>query len=65
MTATTEWPAKLTAGWLRGQYLHGALTPEEVIREIIRRAARDKDMNIWIEPPAEAQISPSWKRSES
>lgn len=58
MTATTEWPAKLTAGWLRGQYLNGALTPEEVIREIIRRAARDKDMNIWIEPPAEAQISP-------
>ncbi|MEK5035802.1 allophanate hydrolase [Paenibacillus sp. FSL R7-0302] len=58
MTATTEWPAKLTAGWLRGQYLNGTLDPEEVIREIIRRAARDKDMNIWIEPPAEAQISP-------
>lgn len=58
MTATTEWPAKLTAGWLRGQYLNGTLDPEEVIREIIRRAERDKEMNIWIEPPAEAQIAP-------
>lgn len=37
MTATTEWPAKLTAGWLRGQYLNGTLDPEEVIREIIRQ----------------------------
>ena len=58
MTATTEWPAKLTAGWLRGRYLNGTLDPEEVIREIIRRAARDKGMNIWIEPPVEAQIAP-------
>lgn len=58
MTATTEWPAKLTAGWLRGRYLNGTLDPEEVIREIIRRAERDKEMNIWIEPPAEAQIAP-------
>ncbi|MEK3718152.1 allophanate hydrolase [Paenibacillus sp. FSL R7-0333] len=58
MTAITEWPAKLTAGWLRGQYLSGTLDPEEVIREIIRRAARDKDMNIWIEAPAVAQIAP-------
>lgn len=58
MTATTEWPAKLTAGWLRGQYLNGTLDPEEVIREIIRRAERDKEMNIWIEPPAEAQTAP-------
>ncbi|MEK4849320.1 allophanate hydrolase [Paenibacillus sp. FSL H7-0756] len=58
MTATTEWPVKLTAGWLRGQYLSGTLDPEQVIREIIRRAERDKDMNIWIEPPAEAQIAP-------
>ncbi|MEK3838882.1 allophanate hydrolase [Paenibacillus sp. FSL R7-0128] len=58
MTAITEWPAKLTAGWLRGQYLSGTLEPEEVIREIIRRAARDKDMNIWIEAPAVAQIAP-------
>ncbi|WP_342547861.1 allophanate hydrolase [Paenibacillus sp. FSL P2-0089] len=58
MTAITEWPAKLTAGWLREQYLSGTLDPEEVIREIIRRAARDKDMNIWIEAPAVAQIAP-------
>lgn len=58
MTATTEWPVKLTAGWLREQYLSGTLDPEEVIREVIRRAERDKDMNIWIEPPAEAQIAP-------
>ncbi|QUL58500.1 allophanate hydrolase [Paenibacillus tritici] len=56
--ATTEWPAKLTAGWLRRRYLSGALDPEQVIREIIRRAARDKAMNIWIEPPADAQIRP-------
>ncbi|AIQ44188.1 allophanate hydrolase [Paenibacillus sp. FSL R5-0912] len=62
MTATTEFPAKLTAGWLRGQYLSGVLDPEEVVREIIRRAARDKAMNIWIEPPAEAHIRPFLER---
>lgn len=62
MTATTEFPARLTAGWLRGQYLSGALDPEEVVREIIRRAARDKEMNIWIEPPAEAHILPFLER---
>ncbi|WP_150274963.1 allophanate hydrolase [Paenibacillus tepidiphilus] len=56
--ARTELPAKLSAGWLRGQYLSGALDPEEVIREIIRRAARDQGMNIWIEPPSEAHIRP-------
>lgn len=58
MTTRTELPAKLTAGWLRGQYLSGALDPEEVILEIISRADHDKGMNIWIEPPALVHIRP-------
>ncbi|WP_151737640.1 allophanate hydrolase [Paenibacillus tengchongensis] len=57
-TARIEFPARLTAGWLRGLYLNGELEPEEVMREIIRRAERDRKMNIWIEPPAEAKIRP-------
>lgn len=58
MTARIVFPAKLTAGWLREQYLSGALNPEEVIQEIISRAERDKGMNIWIEPPSESFIRP-------
>lgn len=58
MTVNKTFPAKLTAAWLHREYVSGALTPEEVIHEIIRRAERDQAMNIWIEPPAEAHIRP-------
>ncbi|MBW4082573.1 allophanate hydrolase [Paenibacillus sp. S150] len=51
-------PLKLSAGWLRNQYRSGALTPEEVIREIILRSLQDEEMNIWIEPPSYEQIHP-------
>lgn len=51
-------PLKLSAGWLREQYRTGALTPEEVIREIIMRSQQDEEMNIWIEPPSYERIHP-------
>nr|WP_270879819.1 allophanate hydrolase [Paenibacillus aestuarii] len=51
-------PQKLTFTWLREQYQRGALTPKQVVLEIVARAERDKEMNIWIIPPALAHIQP-------
>lgn len=56
--STTSVPALLTAAGLRGLYLSGALTPETVAREIVRRAQEDAAMHIWIEPPEMARIAP-------
>lgn len=53
-----EFPLKLSAGWLRDQYRSGVLTPEAVIREIIRRSQEDQELNIWIEPPDYGRIQP-------
>ncbi len=53
-----ELPLKLSAGWLRDQYRSGVLTPEAVIREIIRRSQQDQELNIWIEPPDYGRIQP-------
>ncbi|CAH1205867.1 Allophanate hydrolase [Paenibacillus auburnensis] len=53
-----EFPLKLSAGWLRDQYRSGVLTPEAVIREIIRRSQQDQELNIWIEPPDYGRIQP-------
>lgn len=43
---------------LRQAYIAGAVTPFEVIREIIKRAEADADMNIWITPPSMERIRP-------
>lgn len=51
-------PRLLEASWLRRQYLRGALKPEDVIREIIKRSKADSHFNIWITPPEEALIKP-------
>ncbi|AIQ45970.1 allophanate hydrolase [Paenibacillus sp. FSL R7-0273] len=56
--AMAKLPLKLSAGWLRDQYRSGALTPEELIREIIRRSQQDLELNIWIEPPDYGRIQP-------
>ncbi|MBP3963277.1 allophanate hydrolase [Paenibacillus lignilyticus] len=55
---TIEWPSRLTAQWLREQYIARLLKPADVIAEIIRRAEADAEMNIWITPPSMALIEP-------
>ncbi|WP_138494875.1 allophanate hydrolase [Paenibacillus pinistramenti] len=51
-------PVELTFSSLRQGYLSKAFTPREVIEAIIRRAERDREMNIWILPPALERIEP-------
>ncbi|MDQ0194163.1 allophanate hydrolase [Paenibacillus wynnii] len=51
-------PERLSIAWLGEQYRSNRLTPREVIEEIIRRSARDTDMNIWITPPSIEWLEP-------
>lgn len=62
MNANFEWPDRLDAAWLRERYLGQALTPSAVVDEIIRRAERDADMNIWITAPSRTTIAPYIER---
>ncbi|MFS0725502.1 allophanate hydrolase [Paenibacillus sp. 1P07SE] len=55
---TKHIPALLSADWLREQYRSGALTPQEVVEEVVRRAEADQEMRIWITPPSLAWIQP-------
>jgi allophanate hydrolase len=48
----------MTIKRLREAYLKGKVTPEEVVRDIIKRANEDVDMNIWITPPRMERIRP-------
>ena len=41
-------PKKLTMTWIRNSYKEGSLTPEELAGEIVRRAEKYRDYNIWI-----------------
>ncbi|WP_372634751.1 allophanate hydrolase [Cohnella sp.] len=43
---------------LRVAYGEKRTTPEEVVREIIRLAERDSEMNVWITPPRMERIQP-------
>ena len=45
-------PDKLSITWIKNSYQSGALTPEELINEIIRRADEMKEKNIWITEPS-------------
>ncbi|WNS46011.1 allophanate hydrolase [Paenibacillus sp. MMS20-IR301] len=56
--AKHEIPYQLTVAGLRTEYLSGETTPHEIIREIIIRADRDKEMNIWITAPDLEFIQP-------
>jgi len=62
MEKHVEFPERLTAAWLRGKYLEGAISPEETIREMIRRAERDADNPIWIAPPSLERAKPYLER---
>ncbi len=55
-------PRFLTGAWLRGQYLRQALSPSQVVEEIIKRSQADERFNIWITPPQEALIAPYLER---
>lgn len=44
-------PQKLTFNWIKNAYENG-LTPKALIEEIILRAEKTKDYNIWITPPS-------------
>ncbi|MCH3964851.1 MAG: allophanate hydrolase [Clostridium sp.] len=44
--------SKLTISYLKEGYKSGAFTPEDICREIVRRASETADMNIWIVPPS-------------
>lgn len=37
--------------WIRNSYKEGSLTPEELAGEIVRRAEKYRDYNIWIVAP--------------
>jgi allophanate hydrolase len=52
------YPKKLSINWLKKMYACNKVSPEEVVLEIISKADRDKDMNIWITPPKFENIKP-------
>lgn len=60
-----DYPRALSIKWLREMYLKKDITPENVVREIIRRADQDAGMNIWITPPAMETIKPYLNRLAS
>lgn len=45
-------PEKLTYQWVKQAYDSGELTPKELVNEIIIRAEKTKEKNIWIVPPS-------------
>lgn len=49
-------PEQLTISWLQQAYASGIVTPEEVLREICRRAGRLEKKHIWITPPSMSWI---------
>ena len=55
-------PGKLTIAWLKRAYAEGALDPEAVVRELVRRAAEDADNPIWIVPPDLEAVMPYIRR---
>ncbi|CAI6083204.1 allophanate hydrolase [Cohnella sp. JJ-181] len=64
-TTTFEFADNLTIDWLKAQYASRALSPRDVVLEIIRRADGDRDMNIWISPPTLAAIEPYLERLDA
>ncbi|MBW7461814.1 allophanate hydrolase, partial [Paenibacillus sepulcri] len=58
-------PRELTISGLRRMYASKEATPRQVIAEILKRADRDKEMNIWITPPAIEHIEPYLAKLDS
>ena len=53
-----KWPKTFSIEWIKNQYQKEEMLPERLVEEIILRAEREKDMNIWITPPDLAFIQP-------
>ncbi len=51
-------PERITVDWLKEQYAGGAITPEEVVREIVKRVAEHDRYHIWIEKPTMEMLMP-------
>lgn len=62
---TTDLPRRLSVKWLREMYLKKEITPKDVVCDIIHRANKNADMNIWITPPAMIRIKPYLDRLKS
>ncbi len=62
MVHTVQLPSVLTIEGLRDIYRSKTWTPEAVVAELIRRAAEDADMNIWIAEPSLAIAGPYLER---
>ena len=62
MTVQAEFPEKLTIGWLRRAYAERRVTPEDTIREIVRRAEADGDNPVWITRPTVEALLPYAER---
>jgi allophanate hydrolase len=58
-------PVKLTVCELREKYLSGQLTAFDVIDEIITRAQRFENKNIFIIPPEKSKLEPYLKKLET
>lgn len=50
-------PEKLTCTWIQANYENGSLTPEELVEEIIARAEKNEEKNIWIVKPSHQLIN--------
>jgi len=59
-----RFPQHLTIEWLREMYEKGAITPEDTILEVVRRAKEDADNAIWITPPSAEALRPYFERLE-
>ena len=51
VSSVKYFPNKLTMTWIRSSYKEGTLTPAELADEIVRRAEKYRDYNIWIVAP--------------
>lgn len=51
-------PEKLSIKWLKEMYQTGAITPLEVVSEILARNEKYEDYNIWIVKPSMESIAP-------
>lgn len=58
-------PERLSIGWLTERYRSRQLSPWVVVEEIIRRAARDAEMNIWITSPSMDVVGPYLERLQN
>ncbi len=52
MAMESSIPRRLTAAWLKAMYRDGKLSPETVVRELVRRSREDGGNPVWITPPS-------------